>query len=86
MGMKGMNLYLRIADLDELQYRIHCAIELVRMVHTSITQGENEPTENDYDGLFAAWNQLDNLNEELKADIEKLYDAYRNYSHGEETA
>ena len=82
----GMNLYLRIADLDELQYRIHCAIELVRMVHTSITQGENKPTENDYDGLFAAWNQLDNLNEELKADIEKLYDAYRNYSNGEETA
>ena len=40
------------ADIDDLQYRIHCAIELVRSVHESITDGANEPGQNEYDALF----------------------------------
>lgn len=63
------------ADVQELQYRVHCAVELVRAVHTTITEGQNAPDENDYDALFGAFWFLHTLDAEMKETGERLWDA-----------
>ena len=62
-------------NVDELQYRIHCATELVRMVHASLTQDINEPGENDFDGLFGAYWLLHALEKEMHQTSEGLWAA-----------
>lgn len=66
------NLIRAAADVQELQYRVHCAVELVRAVHTTITEGQNEPDENDYDALFGAYWFLRTLDAEMKETAERL--------------
>lgn len=44
------------------QYRIHCAAELVRIVHNSLSTSTH-PSENDIDGLFAVYLLLNELAE-----------------------
>ncbi len=63
------------ADIDDLQYRIHCAIELVRSVHESITDGANEPGQNEYDALFGVYCLLHSLDMELEETSERLWNA-----------
>lgn len=70
------------ADLDELHIRLHCAIELVRVVHTALTEGASIPSEADFEGLFGAYCLLESLDNELAGKIESLYAAMR----GEVTA
>lgn len=70
-------IYMRIADLEELQYRVHCAIEMVSAIHTAITQGESTPGKNEYDALFGAYRTLDSLNTEFQNDVQQLWLAYR---------
>ena len=64
----------KAADIDELQYRIHCASELVRMVHTAMTDSSDEPCERDFDGLFGAYLLLNSLENEMHEESEKLHD------------
>lgn len=70
-------IYMRIADLEELQYRVHCAIEMVSAIHTAITQGDSTPGKNEYDALFGAYRTLDSLNTEFQNDVQQLWLAYR---------
>ncbi len=69
------NLTRAAADVQELQYRVHCATELVLAVHTNITQGQTEPDGNDYDALFGAYWLLHTLDEEMKETGERLWGA-----------
>lgn len=72
----------KASDVDELQYRIHCATELVRMVHASLTQDVNEPGENDFDGLFGAYWLLSTLEKEMHQVSEELCSAiHKNLKH-----
>ena len=57
-------------EISELHYRLHCAVELVRMIHSSITEGVNNPTMDDWDGLFAAYLLLASIDKEMEAKIE----------------
>lgn len=68
-------LIMAAADVQELQYRIHCAVELVRAVHTTITEGPHEPDEKDYDALFGAHWLLHILDVEMKETGERLWNA-----------
>lgn len=70
------DLWMAINDLDDIQYRIHCAAELVRAVHTTITEGSSEPCENDYDAMFGAYMALDTLSNEMRGCLDRLSDAY----------
>ena len=70
-------IYMRIADLEELQYRVHCAVEMVLAVHTAITQGVNAPDGNDYDALFGAYCALGSLDTEFQNAVQQLWMAYR---------
>ena len=63
------------ADVQELQYRVHCAVELVRAVHTTITEEQNAPDKNDYDALFGAYWLLHTLDAEMKETGERLWGA-----------
>lgn len=69
------NLIHSATDVQELQYRIHCAVELVRVVHTTITDGVSEPSENEYDALFGAYWLLRTLDAEMKETGERLWQA-----------
>lgn len=60
-------------DMAELHYRLHCAVENVRMIHGSITEGVNNPTMDDWDGLFAAYLLLQAIDKEMETAIESQY-------------
>ena len=63
------------SDVQELQYRVHCAVELVRAVHTTITEGASEAGEKDYDALFGAYWLLYTLDKEMKETGARLWGA-----------
>lgn len=67
MSMKNAVLS---ADLDELQVRLHCAIELVRVVHTALADSTFAPTAADLDGLYAAYCLLESLDREFAEKID----------------
>lgn len=71
------NLIRAASDVQELQYRMHCAAELVRVVYTAIMEGANKPGENDYDALFGAYWLLHTLDAEMKETGERLWGAAR---------
>lgn len=72
----------KASNVDELQYRIHCASELVRMVHTSLIQGESKPSDDDFDGLFGAYWLLSTLEKEMHQVSEELCSAiHKNLKH-----
>lgn len=70
-------LFTQALDMQDLQYRMHCAAELVRAVHTTIAEGPCEPGENDYDALFGAYWLLHTLDVEMKETGERLWEATR---------
>lgn len=63
-----------VSEVLEFQYRVHCAVELVRAVHTTIAEGQSKPDENDLDALFGAYWYLHTLDAEMQETGERLYD------------
>lgn len=66
---------MKVADVQDLQYRMHCAVEVVRAVHTSMNEGSCAVGQDDYDALFGAYLLLHTLDEELKETAEDLWGA-----------
>ena len=60
------------ADLDDLQARLHCAIELVRVVHTALADSVSVPVAADFDGLYAAYCLLESLDREFAEKIDAV--------------
>lgn len=65
----------RLCDLDEIHMKLHCSIEAVRQSWTAMTQGENEPCRDDFDGLYGIYSYLSELEKQLKACKEDLWKA-----------
>ena len=42
----------RLIELEEIHLQLHCAVESVRQSWVALTQGDNMPTEADYDALW----------------------------------
>lgn len=55
-----------LSDTDEIHLQLHCAIESVRQCWIALTQGDNEPCEDDYDALFGVYRRLSQLDKELR--------------------
>ena len=64
-----------LSDTDEIQFLMHCAIESVRQSWVALTQGENEPTEADYDALWGTYRRLSQLDAEFLQNKEDLWQA-----------
>lgn len=71
--MDKTDLIAAVGDVQDLQYRLHCAVELVLSVHTSITKGDCAPDQDSYDALFGAYLLLHTLDEEMKETREQLW-------------
>ena len=71
----NMALFNAGNDVQDLQYRIHCATELVRMVHTAIVYGPNEAGEDEHDALFGAYWLLQTIDAELEKAGDRLWSA-----------
>lgn len=53
-----------LTDTDEIHLQLHCTIESVRQCWIALTQGDNEPCEDDYDALFGVYRRLSQLDHE----------------------
>lgn len=62
-------------DLDELQNRLHGAIQLLRHSYYGITASGCEPDERDFDALFSLFCYLQSIDDELSAKIDELQDS-----------
>lgn len=71
----NMALIAAGSDVQDLKYRIHCATELVRMVHTAIEYGPNEAGKDEHDALFGAYWLLQTLDAELEKVGDRLWSA-----------
>lgn len=71
----NMDLFAAGNDVQDLQYRIHCAVELVRMVHTASEYGPDEVGEDEKDALFGAYWLLKTLDNELEETAGRLWSA-----------
>lgn len=74
-----------LSDTDEIQFLMHCAIESVRQNWVALTQGENEPTEADYDALWGTYHRLSQLDAEFLQNKEDLWDVFRRLSKDAES-
>ena len=76
----------QLCDLDEIHLLLHCSIESVRQSWTAMTQGENEPCEDDYDALYGIYRRLAELDERLNNRKEKLWEmSFRTKSDGKKS-
>lgn len=57
-----------VNDLDDLQYQMHCAINALDAIHTTMSCGEYR-AEGYLDGLFGIYAQLDALNQKVKTKL-----------------
>ena len=64
-----------LTDTDEIHLQLHCTIESVRQCWIALTQGDNEPCEDDYDALFGVYRRLSQLDKELRDNKEGLWKA-----------
>ena len=74
-----------LSDTNEIQFLMHCAIESVRQSWVALTQGENEPTEADYDALWGTYHRLSQLDAEFLQNKEDLWDVFRRLSKDAES-
>ena len=74
-----------LSDTDEIQFQMHCAIESVRQSWVALTQGENEPTEADYDALWGTYHRLSQLDAEFLQNKEDLWEAFGRLSKDAES-
>ena len=74
-----------LSDTDEIQFQMHCAIESVRQRWVALTQGENEPTEADYDALWGTYHRLSQLDAEFLQNKEDLWEAFGRLSKDAES-
>lgn len=64
-----------LTDTDEIHLQLHCTIESVRQCWIALTQGDNEPCEDDYDALFGVYRRLSQLDKELRDNKDSLWKA-----------
>ena len=64
-----------LTDTDEIHLQLHCTIESVRQCWIALTQGDNEPCEDDYDALFGVYRRLSQLDKELRDNKDGLWKA-----------
>lgn len=64
-----------LTDTDEIHLQLHCTIESVRQCWIALTQGGNEPCEDDYDALFGVYRRLSQLDKELRDNKDGLWKA-----------
>lgn len=64
-----------LTDTDEIHLQLHCTIESVRQCWIALTQGDNEPCEDDYDALFGVYRRLSQLDKELRDNRDGLWKA-----------
>lgn len=64
-----------LTDTDEIHLQLHCTIESVRQCWIALTQGDNEPCEDDYDALFGVYRRLSQLGKELRDNKDGLWKA-----------
>lgn len=65
-------LFELVNDFDDLTYSVHCAVELLKMCHTTIIDGPFSPCQDYFDGLYAAICYLSILNKELEATSQEV--------------
>lgn len=58
-----------IFDLEDLQYRLHCAVNMVWAVHSCMTDGCYSP-ECCFDALYGAYRYLETIDNELEKMLE----------------
>ena len=74
-----------LSDTDEIQLLMHCAIESVRQSWVALTQGDDMPTEADYDALWGTYHRLSQLDAEFLQNKEYLWAAFGQLSKGAES-
>lgn len=73
MNTKVNESILHTADnIRDIQYRIHCASELVRVLHTALEYGPNQIDKNELDALFGASWLLYLLDSEFESEVTEL--------------
>ena len=67
-----------LSGTDKIQFQMHCAIESVR-------QGDDMPTEADYDALWGTYHRLSQLDAEFLQNKEDLWAAFGQLSKDAES-
>ena len=62
----------RLIELEEIHLQLHCAVESVRQSWVAMTQGDDMPTEADYDALWGTYHRLSQLDAEFLQNKEDL--------------
>ena len=75
----------RLIELEEIHLQLHCAVESVRQSWVAMTQGDDMPTEADYDALWGTYHRLSQLDAEFLQNKEYLWAACGQLSKGAES-
>ena len=74
-----------LSGTDKIQFQMHCAIESVRQSWDALTQGDDMPTEADYDALWGTYHRLSQLDAEFLQNKEDLWAAFGQLSKDAES-
>ena len=83
--MAEKSLIELLSDMEEIQFLMHCAIESVRQSWVAMTQGDDMPTEADYDALWGTYHRLSQLDAEFLQNKEDLWAAFGQLSKDAES-
>lgn len=78
-------LYVLLSGIDNIHFQMHCAIESVRQCYIAMTQGENEPCDDDYEALYGIYSHLSQLDQQFCDNKEAIWQVAYKLSKSENT-
>lgn len=65
-----------LSDMDDLQFRVECGVDIVSALHECIEHGDFQPR-NYANALYGAYVYLNSLSEEMRSRIDAAYSEVR---------
>lgn len=65
-----------LSDMDDLQFRVECGVNMISALHECIEHGDFQPR-NYANALYGAWDYLDSLSREMRNRIDAVYSENR---------
>lgn len=65
-----------LSDMDALQFRVECGVDIVSALHECIEHGDFQPRSY-ANALYGAWTYLDSLSKEMRSRIDAAYSEVR---------
>ena len=78
-------LYVLLSNIDNIHFQMHCTIESVRQCYIAMTQGENEPCDDDYEALYGIYSHLSQLDQQFCDNMEAIWQVAYKLSKSEKT-